>query len=97
MNTIIANKFKDNFVDYSIQEDHNMFNICVYGNYKSILYYQTYKIVSEYCGDISFIHIPNELNDGKLFTTKELKILFDIHKYPDVDYYYLDNLFNSTV
>lgn len=97
IDTIVANKFNGNYVDYSIQEGSNtMFNICVYGHKNSILYYQTYKIVNEYCGDISFVPIPNEFNNGMLFTTKELKILFEIDcKYPDADYYYLDNLFNS--
>lgn len=96
MNTIVINKFNDKNIDYSIQEGVNLYNISVYANYGRMLYYQTYKMVSEYCGDISFKPIRNEFNNANLFDNAELKILFGIEcEYPDVDYYYLDNLFNS--
>ena len=98
MNPIVLNKFNGKATNYSIQEDNNMFNICIYGTNNRVLYYQTYKIVSEYCGNIYFDSIQNEFNDGMLFTTKELKILFDIDsEYPDVNNYHIDSLFNSTV
>lgn len=92
----MMNKFNGKVTDYSIQTDVNMFNVCVYNNINNILYYQTYKIVSDYCGDIDFTPIKNEFNDGNLFTTKELKTLLGSeYEYTDVNSYHLDNLFNS--
>jgi hypothetical protein len=95
MDSIIINKFNGNDINYSIQKDVNMLNICVFNNINNILYYQTYKIVSDYCGDIYFTPIKNEFNDGTIFSTKELKILLDSEcEYPDVDFYDLNKLFN---
>ena len=95
MNTILVKKFNNKALNYSIQEDVHLYNISVYGNHDSMLFYQTYKIVNEYCGDCSFTSIKNEFSDGKLFTNGELKSLFEIENvYPNVDNYYLDNLFN---
>lgn len=90
----MMNKFNGKAIDYFIQIDINMFSVCLYNNINNILYYQIYKIVSDYCGDIYFTPIKNEFNDEMLFTTKELKTLLG-SEYTDVDSYHLDNLFNS--
>ena len=79
-------------IDISIQEDGSLFALSVYNTRGCMLYYQVYQCTDEYCGDCSFRPIPNELNDGCLFTTDELKQLFEIDCCK-VDDFHLEQLF----
>jgi hypothetical protein len=89
---ILSNKLNNNNFTVSIQNDNKIHNLCVYGEFKRILFYQTYEIINEYCGDITFKPLKNEFNDGKLFTNKELKIIFEIN-IDDCNDYNLNELF----
>jgi hypothetical protein len=99
--TIIQNKFRHRNIIYHTSRDingegHSLYSIYIYGRNKtSLLYWQTYKIIREYCGDINFIPIRNEFNNGTLFTQEELKIIFNMEQeYPTIDNYNLDSLFH---
>ena len=89
-----SNKLNNNNFTVSIQNDNKMHNLYVYDEFKRILFYQTYEIISEYCGDIAFKPLKNEFNDGKLFTSKELKIIFEIN-IDDCNDYNLNELFKN--
>lgn len=96
LNTI-ANKFNNTVIEFSLQIDGKLYNICVFDmKFERMLYYQTYKYITEYCGDCVFEPIKNNFGDGKLFTTKELKIIFEIDC-DDVDDYCLEKLFSFSL
>jgi hypothetical protein len=109
-NAILMNKLNRDDIYYTVNT--NKYNVCivVYDNGDFMHYYQDYDVVNEYCGDVSFKPIQNELFDGTLFTNQELKVLLNERRdrlvqhglinerercyYPDVVDYSLDNLFN---
>jgi hypothetical protein len=89
---ILSNKLNNNNFTVSIQNDNNLYNLSVYDEFKRFLFYQTYEIINEYCGEISFKPLKNEFNNGKLFTNKELKTIFEIN-IDDCNSYNLNELF----
>ena len=95
MKDIVTSKFNNIDIDFVIHEGDKMCNLCIYDKCNRILYYQTYKIVYEYCNDILFKPIKNEFNDELLFTNEELKQIFEIQDNNNNNSYYLENLYDS--
>jgi hypothetical protein len=94
---ILISKFGSKYVDYTIHKERPLYNITVFGERNTIIYYLTYKKNSEYCGDCSFTPIKNEFCDN-IFTNNELKILFGIRfRSPNIHDYNLSNLFDTSL
>jgi hypothetical protein len=83
-NEILMNKFNRDNIYYTIYNNKDSICITVYDRNKKgefMHYYQVYDVVNEYCGDVSFKPIKNELfNNGNLFTNQELKALLNEHR-----------------
>ena len=81
MDAILMNKFNRDDIYCTIYTSKDSICITVYENNTNrgnMHYYQVYDVVNEYCGDVSFKPIRNELfNDGARFTNQELKVLLN--------------------
>ena len=82
-------------VDIDVSVAGDLYCLCVHANHK-MLYYQVYKHKMLYCGDSIFEPIRNEFGDGTVFTTTELKAIFNVDC-NDVEDYHLERLFASAI